>query len=101
MTAGVCVIHLLRNTFRYASLKYWDQIKRDVIPIYTAVNAAATRAEFDELAQKWGQRYPAVIRLWDSAWAEFIPFLDYEACCRMVLGSGLRSFFGWVATAET
>ena len=25
-----------------------------------------------------GQRYPAVIRLWDNAWAEFIPFLDYD-----------------------
>ncbi len=27
-------------------------------------------------------RYPAVIRLWDNAWAEFVPFLDYGACRR-------------------
>ena len=38
---------------------------------------------FDELAEKWGQRYPAVIRLWDNAWAAFIPFLDYGACRRI------------------
>lgn len=25
------------------------------------------------------QRYPAVITLWDNAWSEFIPFLDYDA----------------------
>ena len=31
-----CVVHLLRNTFRYASKKDWDAIKRDVKPIYTA-----------------------------------------------------------------
>ena len=73
-----CIIHLIRNTFRLTSRKYWDEIKRDIKPIYTAVNAAAARAAFDELAEKWGGRYPAVIRLWDNAWAEFIPFLDYD-----------------------
>src|SRR5476649_600260 len=73
-----CIIHLIRNTFRLTSRKYWDEIKRDVKPIYTAVNAAAARVTFDELAAKWGGRYPAVVRLWDNAWEEFIPFLDYD-----------------------
>jgi transposase-like protein len=82
-----CVIHLIRNTFRLTSRKYWDELKRDVKPIYTAVNAAAARAAFDDLAGKWGSRYPAVIRLWDSAWAEFIPFLDYDVEIRTVICS--------------
>ena len=80
-------IHLIRNTFRLTSRKYWDEIKRDVKPIYTAVNAAAARSAFDELADKWGQRYPAVIRLWDNAWSEFIPFLDYDVEIRRVICS--------------
>lgn len=25
-----CIIHLIRNTFRYASRKYWDQMSRDL-----------------------------------------------------------------------
>jgi putative transposase len=82
-----CIIHLIRNTFRLTSRKYWDEIKRDVKPIYTAVNATAARSAFDELAEKWGQRYPAVIRLWDNAWAEFIPFLDYDVEIRRVICS--------------
>ena len=82
-----CIIHLIRNTFRLTSRKYWDEIKRDVKPIYTAVNAAAARAAFDELTEKWGQRYPAVIRLWDNAWDEFIPFLDYDVEIRRVICS--------------
>jgi hypothetical protein len=49
-----CIIHLIRNTFRLTSRKYWDEIKRDIKPIYTAVNAAAARSAFDELADKWG-----------------------------------------------
>jgi putative transposase len=82
-----CIIHLIRNTFRLTSRKYWDQIKRDIKPIYTAVNATAARAAFDELAEKWGQRYPAVVRLWDNAWSEFIPFLDYDVEIRTVICS--------------
>ena len=56
-------------------------------PIYTAVNAATARSAFDELAEKWGQRYPAVIRLWDNAWNEFIPFLDFDVEYRRVICS--------------
>ena len=82
-----CIIHLLRNTFRMTSKRYWDELKRDLRPIYTAVNAEAARASFDELADKWGARYPAVIRLWDNAWEEFIPFLDYDVEIRKVLCS--------------
>jgi putative transposase len=46
------------------------------------VNAAAARAALDELAEAWGQRYAAIVRLWENAWEEFIPFLDYGACRR-------------------
>jgi putative transposase len=82
-----CIIHLIRNTFRLTSRRYWDEIKRDLKPIYTAVNAAAARVAFDELAAKWGGRYPAVVRLWDNAWEEFIPFLDYDVEIRQVICS--------------
>jgi transposase-like protein len=82
-----CIVHLIRNTFRLASKRDWDALKRDVKPIYTAVNAAAARAALDELTEKWGQRYAAVIRLWENAWTEFIPFLDYDIEIRKVICS--------------
>ena len=78
-TVQTCVIHLIRNTFRLASKKDWDAIKRDLKPIYTAVNAIAARAALEELTDKWGAKYAAIIRLWNNAWEEFIPFLDYAA----------------------
>jgi transposase-like protein len=82
-----CIVHLIRSTFRLASRRDWDAMRRDVKPIYTAVNAAAARAALDELAERWGQRYPAIIRLWENAWEEFIPFLDYDVEIRQVLCS--------------
>lgn len=86
-TVQTCIIHLIRNTFRLASKRYWDQLKHDVRPIYTAPNPTAARAAFEEMAEKWGQRYPAIVRLWDNAWEEFIPFLDYDIEIRRVLCS--------------
>jgi transposase-like protein len=82
-----CIIHLIRNTFRLASKRDWDALRRDVRPIYTAVNAAAARAALEELAERWGQRYGAIIRLWENAWEQFIPFLDYDVEIRAVLCS--------------
>jgi putative transposase len=82
-----CIVHLIRNTFRLASRRDWDALKRDIKPIYTAVNSAAARAALDELAERWGSRYPAVIRLWENAWEEFIPFLDYDVEIRQVICS--------------
>jgi putative transposase len=82
-----CIIHLIRNTFRLASKRDWDALKRDVKPIYTAVNATAARVALDELTDKWGARYGAIIRLWESAWEQFIPFLDYDLEIRRVICS--------------
>jgi hypothetical protein len=45
------------------------------------------RTALDELAEKWGQRYGAIIRLWENAWEEFIPFLDYDIEIRRVICS--------------
>jgi putative transposase len=82
-----CIIHLIRNTFRLASKKDWDAIKRDVKPIYTAPSPTAARAALDELTEKWGTKYGAIIRLWENAWEEFIPFLDYDLEIRTVICS--------------
>ena len=82
-----CIIHLIRNTFRLASRRDWDALKHDVKPIYTAVNADAARAALEELTQKWGAKYAAIIRLWNNAWEEFIPFLDYDVEIRTIICS--------------
>ena len=86
-TVQTCIIHLIRNTFHLASKRDWDALRRDVKPICTAVNAAAARAALDEMTGKWGQRYPAIIRLWHNAWEQFIPFLDYDVEIRQLLCS--------------
>ena len=80
-----CVVHLLRNTFRYASKKDWGQIAKDLKPVYTAPNEAAALDRFAGFAEKWEPRYPAIIKLWTDAWAEFVPFLGFDVEIRKLV----------------
>jgi len=82
-----CILHLLRNTFRYASRRDWDELARDLKPVYTAPNAEMAAARFEEFADKWTSRYPAVVNLWRAAWQEFIVFLDYDIEIRKIICS--------------
>jgi len=82
-----CVLHLLRNSFRYAARQHWDALARDLRPVYTAVNEADAKERFAEFCDRWAERYPAVRQLWENAWAEFVPFLDYPAEIRRVIYS--------------
>ena len=86
-TVQACILHLIRNTFRYASRKYWDQIGHDLRPVYTAANEAEAKARFEEFADKWGKPYPAITMLWQNAWSEFVPFLDYDVEIRKIICS--------------
>jgi putative transposase len=82
-----CIIHLLRNSFRYAGRQHWDGIAKALRPVYTAATEAAARERFAEFTAAWGTRYPAIIRLWDNAWAEFVPFLAFDTEIRTVICS--------------
>ena len=80
-----CVVHLLRNSFRYASKKDWGAIAKDLKPVYTAPSEQAALDRFAEFCQKWEKRYPAIVRLWTNAWAEFTPFLQFDVEIRTLV----------------
>ena len=82
-----CVIHLLRASFRYAARQHWDALAKALRPVYTAPTEAAALDRFCEFTEVWGGRYPAIVRLWENAWAEFVPFLNFDPEIRRVVCS--------------
>ena len=80
-----CIVHLLRNSFKYASKKDWAEVAKDLKPVYTAPSEAAALDAFAEFSGKWEKRYPAIIRLWENAWAEFTPFLQFDNEIRTII----------------
>ncbi len=80
-----CVVHLLRNSFRYASRRDWPAIAKDLKPVYTAPTEAAALERLAEFAGAWEAKYPAIVKLWENAWAEFVPFLSFAPAVRQVI----------------
>jgi putative transposase len=80
-----CIVHLLRNSFRYASKRDWAEMARDLKPVCTAASESDALDRFAEFGEKWEKRYPAIIRLWENAWAEFVPFLQFDREIRKVI----------------
>jgi transposase-like protein len=80
-----CIVHLLRNSFRYASKKDSSAIAKDLKPVYKAPSEAAALDRFAEFCDKWEKRYPAIVKLWENAWAEFVPFLQFDTEIRTVI----------------
>jgi len=80
-----CIVHLLRNSFKYASKRDWAEVAKDLKPVYTAPSEAAALDAFAEFSGKWEKRYPAIIRLWENAWAEFTPFLQFDNKIRTII----------------
>ena len=74
-----CVVHLIRASFRYASRRDWPELAKDLKPIYTAATEAAALERLAEFAGRWETKYPAIVKVWESSWAEFVPFLEFRA----------------------
>jgi transposase-like protein len=81
----MCVVHLLRASFRYAARQDWDKIARALKPIYTAPTQDVAEENFLEFCEAWGSKYPAIVKLWENAWAEFVPFLQFDTEIRRVV----------------
>lgn len=84
-TVQTCVVHLVRNSLRYASRKYWAQIAKGLRKIYEAPTVEAAEARFEDFKDEWGERYPAIIRSWETSWNEFVPFLEFPVELRKIV----------------
>ncbi|MFG2358335.1 IS256 family transposase [Streptomyces sp. NPDC048521] len=82
-----CVVHLLRNSFRYAARQDWDKVAKALKPVYTAPSEDAATERFLEFQESCGAKYPAIVKLWSDAWAEFVPFLSFDVEIRKVICS--------------
>lgn len=76
---------LLRASFRYAGRQEWDKIAKALKPVYTAPTEDAATSRFLEFCEEWGQKHPGIVRLRENAWAEFVPFLQFDAEIRRIV----------------
>jgi len=84
-TVQTCVVHMVRNSLRYASKQHWGRITTQMREIYTAPTVEAAETRFAEFAGEWAETYPAMINAWKTSWEEFVPFLAFPAELRKIV----------------
>ena len=84
-TVQTCVVHMVRNSLRYASKKHWRRS-----PVRCARSTPHRPSKPPKHASpssptNGATTYPAMIASWENAWAEFVPFLEFPVELRKIV----------------
>lgn len=80
-----CIIHQLRNSFKYVSYKDLKAFARDFKTIYTSANEEIALSRLDDLKNKWGKEYPYAFKSWESNWDVLSPFYKFPEQIRKII----------------
>ncbi|WP_374583044.1 IS256 family transposase [Frankia sp. CiP3] len=85
-TVQTCTVHLIRAALRYASYTDRKTLATAMRPIYTAANLdAAEQALLTFGESDLGRKHPASVAVWERAWEQFIPFLEFTPNLRRII----------------
>ncbi|WP_114747726.1 IS256 family transposase [Pleomorphovibrio marinus] len=81
----LCVIHQIRNSIKYVSSKDSKEFMRDLKLVYRAETKALAESALLDLEEKWGKKYPVVLRSWNDNWERLSTYFDYTAPIRKII----------------
>jgi transposase-like protein len=81
----LCVSHQIRNSLKYVASKNQKEFMADLKPVYKAETVENAETALDELEEKWGQKYPIVIKSWRKKWPDLSVYFKYPADIRRVI----------------
>jgi transposase-like protein len=77
-----CIVHQIRNTIKYVASKDSRAVIVDVKLIYQAVNKELAEEHLNAFEEKWGKKYPIIIKSWRNNWHKLSTFFKYTADIR-------------------
>lgn len=81
----LCIVHMIRNSFKYVSWKDRKAVARDLKFVYTAVNEQEAQEALNRFAEVWDGKYPTVSAMWQRHWNGIVPFLKYPEYIRKAI----------------
>jgi putative transposase len=78
-------VHLIRHSLKYVPRRQYDQVTKDLKPIYTATDVDSAQEALERFEQKWGAQLPPVVKAWRENWEYVIPFLAFPPDVRRVI----------------
>jgi putative transposase len=80
-----CIVHLIRQSLKYVPRRSYDQVVKDLKPIYTATDVDAAQEALERFDQKWGGQLPPVVKAWRENWEYVVPFMAFPPDVRRVI----------------
>ena len=80
-----CIVHQIRNTIKYVARKDAKAVMADVKLVYQAVNKELAEEHLNALEEKWGKKYPIIIKSWRNNWHKLSTFFKYAADIRRLI----------------
>lgn len=80
-----CVIHMLRNSFKYVNYTDLKKFSSDFKAVYNASNEAAALSELENIKEKWGKKYPYAISNWENNWEDVNSFFQFSENIRRIM----------------
>ena len=81
----LCVIHQIRNSLKYVASKNQKEFIQDLKPVYKAINKETAELELLKLEEKWGKKYPVVIKSWKDKWENLSAYFKYPHEIRRII----------------
>lgn len=80
-----CIIHMLRNSFKYISYKDLKKFASDFKAVYKAPTEEIALAELEGVKEVWGKKYPYAISNWETNWDVVSPFFQFSEDIRRIM----------------
>ena len=81
----LCVVHQIRQSIKYVASKDQKEFMSDLKTVYKADTKDMAEQYLLELDEKWGKKYPMVLRSWQSKWEELSAYFKYSAEIRRLI----------------
>jgi transposase-like protein len=80
-----CIVHQVRNSLKYVASKDQKLFMKDLKKIYQAVNKSQAETELINLEERWGNKYPVVIKSWNTNWDKLSSYFQYDQQIRRLI----------------
>lgn len=81
----LCVIHQIRNSTKYVPYKDIKEVMSDLKLVYGAPTQDDAEYKLEEFREKWGKKYPQILKSWDANWTELSTYFKYPAEVRKLI----------------
>lgn len=81
----LCVVHQIRHSLKYVVSKDQKAFMLDLKLVYKATSKDLAEHHLLELGEKWGKKYPAVIKSWQANWDSLSQYFKYPEELRRII----------------